>query len=443
MTTIPQVAQAMQTVLTSKAEAAGQAAGFTKRPDKAKLSASTFTQTLVFGWLAHPDATLEQLAASAARVGVEISAQALEQRFTPRSAACLRQVLADSLCEVVAAEGAVDIPLLQRFSAVVVQDGTTIVLPEALEAEWQGCGGSTTEHTTAALKCGVQLDLLSGQLRRLDLASGRTADRSLPVQRAELPEGSLRLADMGFYDLDVLAKLSAAKVYWLSRVRTDASVHSEEHGRLDLLSLVQKVGESGWEGWVWVGTQRRLRARLLIEPVPQEVADQRRRRLRKEAQDKGRAPSAAALALAAWTILITNAPVRLMSRQEALAVMRVRWQIELLFKLWKSQGQIDQWRSQKPYRILCEVYAKLIAMVIQHWALVVSCWSYADRSLVKASGAVRDQAHQLASARGRLPQLIEALQTLCCVVRRSARINPRSKHPNTYQVLLALTTTDE
>lgn len=50
-------------------------------------------------------------------------------------------------------------------------------------------------------------------------------------------------------------------------------------------------------------------------------------------------------------------------------MMRVRWQIELLFKLWKNEGHIDSWRSEKPWRIPCELYAKLIAMVIQHWIL--------------------------------------------------------------------------
>lgn len=123
-----------------------------------------------------------------------------------------------------------------------------------------------------------------------------------------------------------------------------------------------------------------------------------------------------------------------------MVLVKVRWQIELLFKLWKSHGQIDTWRSDKPARILCEVYAKLLAMIIQQWVLVVGWWAYPDRSWVKAAQVVRDHAPALASARGRLEHLSEVLSTIQCILERTARRNTRRKHPNTYQLLLALTT---
>ena len=52
--------------------------------------------------------------------------------------------------------------------------------------------------------------------------------------------------------------------------------------------------------------------------------------------------------------------------------MACDYNIELLFKLWKSQGRVDESRSTKPWRILCEVYAKLLAMLVQHWVFLVS-----------------------------------------------------------------------
>lgn len=441
MDTIAQVAQAMHRVLTTVADAAGAAVGFTKRPDKAKFSPSTFVQTLVLGWLAHPDARLEQLSQTAARVGVDVSPQAIDQRFTETSAQLLSHVLTATVQQVIATDP-VAIPVLQRFTGVRVHDSTTISLPAALADCHAGCG-SRSDEPSAALKCGVQLDLLTGALAALDLADGRQSDRALPLQTAPLPPGSLQLADLGFFDLKHLAAASAAQVYWISKVPVATVLWTAAHGRLDLHSFVTSVAADGWEGWVTVGSAQRVRARLLVTPVPQEVADQRRRRIRQEAAAKGRTPSALALALAGWTILLTNVPEQLLTMAEALVLMRARWQIELLFKLWKSHGQVDCWRSDKPVRIRCEVYAKLIAQVIQHWACLVGCWAYAERSLVKAAQVVQDHAAELAGARAAPGRLREVLQTIQRVLKRTARMNTRRRQPNTYQLLLALTATDE
>jgi hypothetical protein len=437
--TIAHLVSTLQTTFTTLAEAADAELHYTKRPDLAKFSASTLLQTLVLGWLAHPDATVEHLAQTAARVGVEVSPQAIDQRFSFQTAALLRAVLVASVEQVVASDP-VAIAVLQRFTDVRVQDSTTIVLPDELAEFARGCGGSSPTNTSAALKCGLQLDLLHGSYTALDLADGRASDHGLPLQQLIPPKGALRLADLGFYDLEQFAALDAHGVYWLSKVDPVARVCDSSGRERPLLSLVHSLGElQQWEGEVWLGVGRRARARLLVQRVPQEVADQRRRRLREEAKRKGRQPSAAALALANWTVLITNAPAELLSLSEALVVAKVRWQIELVFKLWKSHGKIDEWRTKKAARVLCEVYGKLLAMLVQQWLFLVSCWAYPDRSLVKAAQVVRDYAPELAAARARPERLAETVEALQRVLKRTARLNSRRKRPNTYQLLLALT----
>lgn len=440
METIAQVSTAMQTVLTTLAEEADAELHYTKRPDVAKFTASSLVQTLVLGWLAHPEATVEQLAQMAATVGVAVSPQAIDQRFTFQTASLLRTVLLGSVQQLLASDP-VAIPILQRFTGVRVQDSTTIVLPASLADHAQGCGGQTDTNTAAALKCGLQLDLLTGSYTHLDLADGRAADQRLPLNHAPLPPGSLRLADLGFLDLEVLAAVAAAGAYFLSKLTASITLSDGSQPPVPLLDFMRNLGPCAqWEGEGWVGQAQPLQARLLVHAVPQEVADQRRRRIRAEARRKGRTPSAAALALAAWTILMTNVPAELLSLPEALVLAKVRWQIELIFKLWKSHGLVDQWRTGKPARILCEIYAKLLGMVLQQWCFIVGCWTYPDRSLVKAAQVVRDHAVALAHARGRLAQLTDALTTIQQVLRRTARMNARSAHPNTYQLLLALTT---
>jgi hypothetical protein len=188
---------------------------------------------------------------------------------------------------------------------------------------------------------------------------------------------------------------------------------------------------------VLLGQTYRLPARLLVVHVPPDVAQQRRCRLHAEAQRRGQEVSKARLAAADWTIYLTNVPVERLTLQEALVLGHARWQIELLFKLLKSQGGIDESRSAHPWRILCELYAKLLAMVIQHWVLLTSCWRSAERSLVKAAQTVRSYVPALALALAGLVQLQTVLETLGRCVASGCRLNPRQQHPATAQLLLA------
>jgi hypothetical protein len=96
-------------------------------------------------------------------------------------------------------------------------------------------------------------------------------------------------------------------------------------------------------------------------------------------------------------------------------------------------------RRQKPWRIWCEVYAKLVAMLMQHWILLTSGWEYADRSLGQAARTIQKLAFQLASVLGQTAQLGSVLRTIQRCLAVGCRINKRKKAPATYQLLLRCT----
>jgi len=75
MNIIPQVAKGIQYVLTSVSDFIAGESGFIQR--LRKLSGSGFVQTLVFGWLENPRATLEELTQTAATLGIAITPQGL------------------------------------------------------------------------------------------------------------------------------------------------------------------------------------------------------------------------------------------------------------------------------------------------------------------------------------------------------------------------------
>lgn len=64
-------------------------------------------------------------------------------------------------------------------------------------------------------------------------------------------------------------------------------------------------------------------------------------------------------------------------------IIGIRWQIELMFKYFKSIGKLQTSRSQKPYRILSEIYAKLIALLIQHVVMLATGWRCIQHTLMK------------------------------------------------------------
>lgn len=149
---------------------------------------------------------------------------------------------------------------VQRFSAVLPEDGSTISLPAALKQVWRGCGGSGPE---AALKLTVRWDLRKGGLHGPYVQAGCSHETQSPLRENQMPRGSLWIGDLGCFSL--------------------------------------------------------------------------------------------------------------------------------LWKLWKRWGAIDEWQTANPARIFCELYAKLLGMLVQHWLLLLSCWEDPHRSLVGAAHVIREQ----------------------------------------------------
>lgn len=429
------MSETLQKILTEEANRAAQQTSFIQR--EREFSGAGFVQTLVFGWLGEPKATLEQLAQSAANLGISISSQGLEQRFTETAANCLQQVLGQALQQLLGAK-ALSLSLLKRFKGVYVLDSTTISLPVTLKEVWRGCGGGEAQQGASALKVQVLWNLSNGELQYLSLQNGCDSDNVAAVQQVVLPASSIRIADLGYFNVTQIDEMKRRENYVLSRFNTQTGLYDQQGKELKLLEMLQKQGGKSLECTVLIGRQQRVEGRLLAVPVPQEVADQRRRRLKEAAQRKGRAVSARTLALANWTILITTAPSELLGIEEALILLRLRWQVELLFKLWKSQGLVDEWRSKKIWRILCEVYAKLLGVLVQHWIIVISNWS-ADLSLVKAGQSLRQEARSLGRAlvEGTIA-LEKRLEHLAQCLAKGCRLNKRKRHPSSYQLLLSI-----
>ncbi len=422
-TTIPQLSQILQQLLIEDANRIGRESGFIQR--QRKLSGASFAQSLVFGWQANPQASLEELCQSARVCDVTISPQGLQERLnSPQANRFLHQLLLKGVSYLVQSHSQRN-DLLASFAGVYIQDSSQIELPSCLHTIWQG---QQTEQ--AMLKLQAVLDYQHGQFD-LTLASGR--DHDCPLQTVALPAGSLRLADLGYFKVKVFEQLNKQGVRWVSRLPARSGIWQDDHV-IHLADWLNQQDNAVIDRPVEL-TAQRLPCRLLAIRVPPEVAKERHKRVRKAASKrKNSRLKPETLALCDWTILATNLPPETFTLDDILCLQRLRWQIELLFKLWKSDLSLDEWRSQQPHQILSEVYAKLLLALIQHWLLLLGCWQHENRCLVKAAKVLRKHAfHSLAA----LSDFALLLRTLRLILPTLARctVQKRKTRPATFQLL--------
>jgi hypothetical protein len=116
--------------------------------------------------------------------------------------------------------------------------------------------------------------------------------------------------------------------------------------------------------------------------------------------------------------------------------MRMRWQIERLFKLWKDQGKLDESRGFKPERLETEFYAKLLGLLLQHWIILSTGWAWVDRSLVQMGQAIREEIRTLCACWSDFPGLTQWCLLLTRLMFKTARISSHINQPSTSSFLL-------
>jgi hypothetical protein len=432
MTSIPRVSRNMKQLFEQDAVELGRQAGMRQR----SMSFTQLAWLLVLGWWKQPQAGPSALARFAGSLGLSVEKQTLDCHFTERTANWLLALLQRAVQQVVCGP-ALKIPLLQQFTAVYLEDGSTVSLPDVLKEVWKGCGGRASAGV-AALKVTIRWDLLHGRLQGPYLQEGRRHELASVLAGQVLAPGSLWIADLGYWTLKWLRAVQQGGAFFLMRYKPGIILWQGKE-RLDLLAVLPEVVGERLDLLVDVGAHKLLTGvRLLAERVPAEVAAQRQQRMREYARQHGKAANPLVLELAHWTIVVTNVPASRLSIPQALALLRARWQIELLFKLWKEHALIDEWKASNPWRILCEVYAKLLAMVVQHWVLLLSCWDDPHHSLPAVAEVLREQVPTLVHGFLGHLSLPRAIRLITQSVRGGCSIPTRSSRQSTSFRLLSL-----
>ncbi len=436
MSAIPELAATLRHLLTYTADELAHFNRFVRRRDT-PLTGTLFVQTVLLTVLRKPAPALSDYCPTAAARGLCSSEQGFDRNFTEQAADLLRGVFQQMATTTIGAATPLAAGLLARFSAVLVFDSSCIPLPPSLGQQWMGGGNGQppADGSPATLKLALGVELRTGSVCAVELRDGIVPDRLTQGQAHPVPPQAVRRTDLGFFHLERFATIAAGAGYWFARLQTGVALWTADAQRQELEDLRAAQAGTQVDEWVELGVRARRPARLIAVRVTQEVANNRRAQL-PAARRKGQAVSARRVASADWNVYVTNIPVEQLSVEEAVVLAGVRWQIELLFKLWKSHGRIDAWAaSGNHWRVLCEIYGKLLAMLVSHWVLVVSCWADPARSLCTAATVLRQYASGLVFSWDTEGQVVAVLERIARVIRLTCQMTKRKKQPSTYQLL--------
>lgn len=315
-------------------------------------------------------------------IKTKISREALHKRFTREAVTFLKQVLIS--VQRTCIEQRIDSKFLDIFSKVIICDSTWWEIKEKLQHIFRGFGG---DGSKAQCKLQLVYNFLIGQIDSTAIVEGVRNDATYSQNLLErLNKGALLLIDLGYFSVKFFEKIHNQGAYFISRLRSSTRMfHPFTLREINLLKVLGKVQSDRFEANILLGLHVNLSVpcRLIGFRVPKEVAEKRRRK-HKVRKGVKMNPKEITLKLCDWTLMITNVPSDLLPAEKVYDFYRIRWQIEIMFKQFKSILQLHKINTGNEHRLLCEVYGKLIAAVIIskiHSSLNIELWNKKKREV--------------------------------------------------------------
>jgi hypothetical protein len=249
----------------------------------------------------------------------------------------------------------------------------------------------------------------------------------------------LTLFDLGYFKLATLKAISAVGAWFITRLHPQTTVYwqaTDPHSA-DVLGYLERQAAAVGEVTVYLGVDDRVPVRLVFSRLSDKQLAQKRRKARQNAKRKQRPCSATHLRWLAWHICITNLPAVRLSAQQVLLVYHLRWQIELVFKLWKSHAHLTTVRFTTPAHVTCLLYAHLLSLLLFQWLIAPFRFSKSgELSPVKAFKRFQTFVPKLSRRIARGWHAVPAcLARFFNDLQRLAQKTTRLKSPSTYQAL--------
>jgi len=316
--------------------------------------------------------------------GLDLQRVSLHGRFTPEAVVFLEKCLNFVFKARIRCAERLQSRLFDHFENVYIFDSSVCELNPRIKTIFPGTGGCGSDAS-----CKIQLgyEVKKGIISLFRLTPGRSSDsRFMQSGPVEFQRNDLILFDLGYFSLKTFSTLVHRGAYFLSRFLYQTALYDPVS--CEQINLVERLRQvkSSYQATVLMGKSRkdRILCRFVAIRVNEEIASQRRRKLKRRCGQKCRQPSHEALEMCNWTIMITNIPREYLPLDMVAAVYSLRWQIELLFKQIKSQLLIEKINTAQEHRCRCEILGKIImAILIQqiHSHYNIKIWNSSRREI--------------------------------------------------------------
>ncbi|MGG0442945.1 IS4 family transposase [Bacillus mycoides] len=309
-----------------------------------------------------------------------LSPEGLNKRFNEKSVLFLKHIFSLLLQQKICEQTQISNQLFAHFQRIRIMDATMFQVPNTLEHIYPGSGGCAQ---TAGIKIQLEYDLHSGQFLNFQVGPGKNNDKTFGTECLDtLRPGDLCIRDLGYFSLEDLDQMDQRGSYFVSRLKLNTNVYMKnptpaffcngtikkqtEYVKINLQMMMERLlpGETYEVGNVYVGDQKVLFARLVLYRLTEKQLRERQKKQMENEKKKGKSYSKKSKILSGLNVYVTNTPWEWVSTKQVHELYSLRWQIEIVFKTWKSLFDIDHCRTVKQERIECHLYGKLIAIFL-------------------------------------------------------------------------------
>jgi len=255
---------------------------------------------------------------------------------------------------------------LRCFDDILLQDGTAFAVVDALRDTFPG---RFTKISPAAVELHATMSLFHDQAIRVHLAPDADGERQFLPAPGDLRR-KLLLADRGYMDVAYCRRVHHAEGSFIVRFQTGINP-------VVVRALVGGRQRPSWSGSTLDTLRGRLTGRssdLLVRWKPDDPPFRLLllwNRRRKE-----------------HMALVTNLPSEAFTLASVRDLYRLRWQIELLFKEWKSYANLHAFQTANPSIVEGLIWASLAAALLKRFVAHVTALVVTDVEISTRNAAM-------------------------------------------------------